>query len=164
MTDLRDPSAAKTLLCSGRFLRTVHPLPWSQNLARDSVPQSIQPHFSNNTHQQYLSWLFHIRTNEILYRVAMSSPRGSEAYSCAGLCVGCWRGAQLYTTLHPSEPLSCVSFREPLINTRAAQTTCDNSRTAPTAAVMATQRSTVKRNEYTFSTFQFKMDEKLDEN
>lgn len=71
-------------------------------------------------------------------------PRGSEAQLCAGLCVGCWRGAQLYTTLHPSEPLSCVSFRGPLINTRAAQTTCDNSRPAPTAAAMATQSSTVK--------------------
>lgn len=78
VTDLEDPSAAITLLCSGRFLRTVH-LPWRQSRYRCTFQTT------------------HI-SNEILYRVAMLSPRDSEAYVCAGLCAGCWRGAQLYTT------------------------------------------------------------------
>lgn len=83
-------------------------------------------------------------------------PWGSEADLCVGPGVGFWRGARLYTTPHPSEPLSCVSFRGPLTSTRAAQTTCDNMRRAPKAAAMATPRSAVKRNEYTVSRFRFK--------
>lgn len=53
--DLECPSATLTVPCSGRFLRTAHPLPLRLLSVQKNEPQSTALHFSNNTHQQYQS-------------------------------------------------------------------------------------------------------------